>query len=95
MLALLAQALCVEARCHRNPTPEDTATLLALNELQFDLSNRLFRVLSYEEPEPADAFVDGLFAKARELGCDKEWELAVRDAATTLVAWRLEAEADD
>jgi hypothetical protein len=95
VLALLAEALCVEARCHRDPTPENTATLLALNDLQFDLSNRLFRVLSYEGPEPADAFSEGLFAKARELGCDKEWELAVRDATTTLVAWRLEDEADE
>lgn len=51
--------------------------------------------MSYEEPEPADAFIEGLFAKARDLGCDKEWELAVCDAATTLVAWRLKDEADE
>lgn len=51
--------------------------------------------MTYEEPEPADAFIEGLFMKARDLGCDGEWQLAVRDAATVLVAWRLQDEADD
>jgi hypothetical protein len=43
VLALLAEALCVEARCHCAPTPENTATLLALNELQHALSDRLVK----------------------------------------------------
>jgi hypothetical protein len=95
VLALLAEALCVEARSHRAPAAEAVATLLALNELQHALSDRLVKVLTYEEMGPAAAFVEGLFAKARDLGCDKQWEQAVRDAVSVLVLWRLRDGAED
>jgi hypothetical protein len=95
VLALLAEALCVEARSHRSPATEAVATLLALNELQHALGDRLVKVLTYEEAGFAAAFVEGLFAKARELGCDREWQLAVRDAVSVLVLWRLRDEAED
>jgi len=89
VLALLAEALCVESRSHRFPAPKAVATLLALNELQHALSDRLVKVLTYEEVESAADYVDGLFAKAYDLGCDREWQLAVRDAVSVLVLWRL------
>jgi hypothetical protein len=95
VLALLAEALCVEARSHRSPAAEAVATLLALNELQHALSDRLVKVLTYQEAEPAADYVEGLFAKARELGCDREWQLAVRDAVSVLMLWRLRDEAEN
>lgn len=95
VLALLAEALCVESRSHRSPAAEAVATLLALNELQHALGVRLVKVLTYEEARPAADFVDRLFAKARDLGCDKQWEQAVRDAVSVLVLWRLRDGAED
>src|ERR1043165_2719140 len=67
VLALLAEALCVEARSHRSPAAEAVATLLALNELQHALSVRLAKGLTYEELGAAADFVEGLFSKGRDL----------------------------
>jgi hypothetical protein len=77
VLAMLAGALATEARCHRALTPETAATLLAINELQLALSSRLVDVLTYQEPVPAEAFIEGLFAKARDLGCAEQLQRAV------------------
>lgn len=52
VLALLAEALCVEARSHRAPAAEAVATMLALNDLQHALGDRLVKVLTYEEAGP-------------------------------------------
>jgi hypothetical protein len=95
VLAMLAGALAIEARCHRAPTPESTVTLLALNELQFALSSRLAAVLTYQEAGPAEAFIEGLFATARDLGCAEQWRLAVCDVASALILWRLRDGAGD
>src|SRR2546423_1677387 len=95
VLALLAEALASEARCHRAPTPEAAATLLALNELQHAVSKRLMTVLTYEAAGPATTFIEGLFAAARDLGCGEQWQLAARDVVSVLVLWRLRDKADD
>jgi citrate synthase len=89
VLAMLAGALAVEARCHCAPTPETAVTLLALNELQLALNSRLAAVLTYQEAGPAEAFIKGLFATARDLGCAEQWRLAVCDVASALILWRL------
>ncbi len=95
VLAMLAGAIATEARCHRDPTPETAATLLALNELQLALNKRLVDALSYQEVGPAEDFIKGLFATARDLGCAAEWRLAVCDMVSGLILWRLRDEADD
>src|SRR5436305_767750 len=61
VLALLAEALAVEARCHHAPTPQTAATLLALNELQHAVSRRLVTVLTYEDAGPRRGFHRGTF----------------------------------
>jgi|SRR5215213_7961408 len=94
VLAMLAGSLAVEARCHREPTAETAVTLLALNELQLAINNRLTAALSYQEVGPAAEFIAGLFAVARDLGCAKEWRLAVCDVVSGLILWRLRDEAD-
>lgn len=94
VLAMLAGSLAVEARCHREPTAETAVTLIALNELQLVLNNRLTAALSYQEVGPAEEFISGLFATARDLGCAQEWRLAVCDVVSGLILWRLRDEAD-
>lgn len=94
VLALLIEALAVETRCHRASTPEAVATLLALNEVQHALSRRLVMVLTYEEAGSAGAFVEGLLAAARNLGCGEQWRLAVCDVVSVLVLWRFPGEPD-
>jgi len=94
VLAMLAGALVTEARCYRDLTPETAVTLIALNELQLTLNNRLTAALSYQEVGPAEEFIAGLFAAARDLGCAKEWRLAVCDVVSALILWRLQDEAD-
>lgn len=95
VLALLANSLAGEARCHRAATPEEAATLLALNELQHAISERLVAVLTYRDAGPAGAFIEGLFAAARDLGCGREWRLAVCDVLSVLALWLPDDEDDD
>lgn len=95
VLAMLAGAVATEARCHREPTSETAVTLLALNELQLALNNRLAAALSYQEVDPAEEFIAGLFATSHDLGCAKEWRLAVCDVVSALILWRLQDGADD
>lgn len=90
VLAMLAGSVATEARCHRSLTPEMATTLLALNELQLAISGRLMAVLTYQGVTPSETFIRGLFAQARELGCAEEWRLAVCDAVTALIGWRLQ-----
>lgn len=80
---MLAGSVATEARCPRSLTPETAAPLLAL-------SGWLVAILTYQGVDPSESFIRGLFAQARELGCAEEWRLAVCDAVTALIGWRLQ-----
>jgi hypothetical protein len=51
--------------------------------------------LTYQEAGHTEAFIERLFAAARDLGCAEQWRLAVCDVASALILWWLRDEAED